>query len=196
MKSYNYSPLKIFAAAMLFIMMSIGQATASPGYPSFGITWVSTGNGLAMAPAITARYSFRKVDFDLGANFQLREARFTGYQANMCYYVAPPTRKVRLGFFAGVRYFECASLKQNVAAQEKWKQPEANVNFDELKVRCIEAQAGFGLRVHHSLRWNTFYGIGFGAYQTLGNSETFSGMHREFRQAQLTLNFALSYSLR
>jgi hypothetical protein len=196
MNTTYFSPLKIVSAAILLIMLNIHNASAFTGYPSFGIKLVSAGNGLAAAPAITARYSFKRVDFDIGANFQLRESRFTGYQANMIYYVAPPSRKVRLGFFTGLRYFYSASLRQNVAAQEKWKQPEASVNFDELKMRCVEAQAGFGLRVHHSLRINSFYGIGFGAYHTLGNPVTYEGMHRELTQAELTLNFALSYSFR
>ncbi len=157
---------------------------------------MTSGNGLALAPAFTARYSFANVEFDLGANFQIRESRFSGYQANVYYYVTPWTRKVRLGFFAGVRYFHSASLKKNVAAQETWKQPEADVKFDELKLRCIEGQAGFGLRVHHSPVWNSFYGVGFGVYHTPETSRLVNGMHRQFQQMELTLNFGFSYSIR
>jgi hypothetical protein len=190
------SSIKLSAALLLLCMLLTRQAFGFDGYPSFGLNLMTSGAGLATAPAISARYSFEKLDIEMGANFQLRESRFSGYQANICYYVSPHTRKVRLGFFVGMRYFNSASLKKIVAATENWKQPEANVNFDELKVRCIEGQAGFGVRVHHSLRWNSFYGIGFGAYQTLGNSLPYEGMHREFQQTELTLNFGLSYSFR
>lgn len=196
MNHFKHNSTKFLLAVFLLCILFANKASAYYTYPSLGIKLVTSGNGLAVAPAFTARYSFRQVDFDLGANLQLRGMRFTGYQGNMTIYVSPPTRKVRLGFFIGARYFNSASLKNNVAAQEKWKQPEADVNFDELKVRCIEGQAGFGVRIHHTWRISSFYGVGFGAYQTLGNAATFEGMHRQVNQAELTMNFALSYSLR
>lgn len=183
-------------AALFFSVALIAPTDLSAGYPSFGINFLATGNGLAMAPAITAHYSFRSVDFGFGVNYQLRESRFTGYQGNICIYATPPARKVRLGFFLGGRYFMNASLKQNVVAQEKWKQPEAPVDYAQMRMRCVEGQAGFGLRIHHSYRISSFYGIGFGAYYTLGERATYAGMHRELSQAELTMNFGASYSLR
>lgn len=103
---------------------------------------------------------------------------------------------MRLGFFAGVRYFQNASLNAGSVAQEKWVQPESKLNFDELRLRCIEEQAGFGVKVTHSLHISTFYGIAIGAYQTLGDTQQYAGMHREVNQAELALTCGLNYSFR
>ena len=177
-------------------MHSQESRTIRQNYFSIGVKWITTGNRLAQAPALTVRYSFPKMDFDFGVNYQLKESRFTGGQANMCWYVIPVKRKVRLGFFCGVRYLHNASLKESVVAQERWKQPESNLNFDELKMRCLEEQIGFGLRIQHSQYFSTFYGIGAGAYQTLGNTEQYAGMHRPVATGQLTMNFGAAYSFR
>lgn len=190
--SAKFSAFIVIAALCLVS----SPAKAWKSYPSVGIKMNWAGNGLATAPAFTIRYSFQNTDVDFGANFQLHNSRFSGYQANVIRYVTHSGKKIRLGLFAGLRYFYGASLKANVVAQEKWVQPESKLNFDELRIRCIEGQAGFGVRVFHNQRINTFYGIAFGAYQTLGETAQYEGMHREVKQAQLSLNCSLSYSFR
>lgn len=165
-------------------------------YASIGSKIYLSGNGLAAAPALTVSYSLERMEIDLGANFQVHGSHFSGGQANVCWYVTPEWKKVRLGFFGGLRYLHSASLKRSIVAQEKWVQPESKLDFDELKMQCFEGQAGFGLRVQHSHHISTFYGIGFGAYQTMGNTQQYAGMHREINRSQLSLNFSLSYSFR
>lgn len=190
--SVKLSVLLFVAALSLFST----RAEAFTNYPSIGVKMNCTGSKLAVAPALTIGYSFENVELDLGTNFQLCDSRLVGCQGNVMWYMVAPTRKVRLGFFAGVRYFHNASLNASSVAQEKWVQPESKINFDELRLRCIEEQAGFGLKVNHSQHISTFYGIALGAYQTLGETAEYEGMHREVQQADLSLTFSLSYSFR
>lgn len=196
MKTRSTSLALLSGVIVLMLGMFSAPAKAFNNYPSIGLKMTCTGNKLAAAPALTVGYSFEKVEFDFGTNFQLSDSRPVGCQANVMWYMVAPTRKVRLGFFAGVRYFHNASLTTGSVAQEKWVQPESKLNFDELRLRCIEEQVGFGLKVTHSLRISTFYGIAIGAYQTLGDTQQYAGMHREVNQAQLALNCGLSYSFR
>lgn len=188
---------KSTVAALLFLLVFAALPSQASGqYPSLGIKMSWAGNGLANAPALVLNYAFDKTEFDVGANFQLNGSRFSGCQANIIRYVSPSTRKVRLGFYVGARYFFGASLSETTAAQEKWVQPESNLNFDELKMRCLETHAGFGIRMQHTYAISSFYAIGFGAYKTLGNATQYSGMHREVGQAELAINIGLSYSFR
>lgn len=196
MKTTLTTSSKFAALFIAAFFLLTAPAKALTHYPSVGVKMNWSGNGLAAAPALSFRYSFSKVDIDFGMNYQVQGSRFTGYQTNVTWYASPSTRKVRLGFFGGVRYFYGASLKSTVVATEKWVQPESKLNFDELRMRCVEGQLGFGVRVHHTQRISTFYGVAFGAYQTLGDTEQYAGMHREVHQAQLSLNCSLSYSFR
>jgi hypothetical protein len=191
-----HTTTKLLAFTFIACIVLTTSAHAKGGYPSLGMSTRFSGNGLAAAPALSVRYSLDRIDFDFGANFQMRDSRFSGVQANACWYVVPPVKKVRLGFFCGLRYFHSALLNTAVTAQEKWKQPESKLNFDELRMRCVEAQAGFGIRVQHSHHVSTFYGVGLGAYQTVGDTHLYEGMHREINRAELSLDVALSYSFR
>lgn len=178
----------------ILLCLVVVSAHAQRSHASVGIKTMVSGNGLAAAPALTFSYSLPKVEIELGANFQLRNTHFSGVQGNICWYASKPGRKMRLGFFVGARYLYASALSNKVILQEKYITPESSLDFESMQLGTIEEQIGFGMRVQHAACFNSFYGIGIGAYQTIGDTSKYVEMHREKSGLQLVLNFGVRYS--
>lgn len=197
MKPFTQSIKKITCHGILLVFFGMAPLALSgqEAYPSIGIKTCVSGSGLAIAPAIIAGYNFRHLAVNVGVNMQVRKTHICGVQGTVSYYLGNPGEKIRLGFFTHARYFYSAGLKQAAIAQEKYKAPESSLDFDRLILQTVEGQVGFGLLIGHSTCISTFYGIGIGAYQTLGNTQKYSQMHREINRAQLMLTFGFNYAL-
>lgn len=163
----------------------------------FGLKTGLSGNGLRSAPTVTINFTGYKWELELGADFQLRNTNFSGAQATVYYYpMRTNIQRLRLGFFANCRYNFETLLGNATIAQENYLQPESRLNMKEVTLQTAELNAGFLLRVYHSQYISTFYGIGAGAYQTLGKPEDYPLKHREFNRAQLVLTAGIAIDLR
>lgn len=193
--SHRSAPVLLMLLAILCTGTGLSAARILP--TGIGIRTMVSANGLGAAPAFTVQYTGTKWEWEMGANIQLRNTHLSGVQSTLCYY---PMRKnalgLRLGFFANLNYNFDALINKNVIVQETFLAPESRMQINDLTLRTLEAQGGFILRVFHTRNLSTFYGVGFGAYQTLGDESNYPLIHREFNHAQLVLNFGINFDIR
>lgn len=197
MKTFHATPRARYFLFLLLALLLIGILPLSARIlpTGIGVRTMLSGNGISTAPALTFQYAGDKWEWEIGANLQLRKPHLSGMQTTLYYY---PMRKniqgLRLGFFTNINYNFAGFMNKNVIEQESFLAPERRVQLKEMQLEVLEAQAGFVLRIFHTSELSTYYGVGFGAYQTLGNEDDYVLIHREFNHAQLVLNFGINYN--
>lgn len=197
MKTFHATSPAGYSLCLLLAFLLIGTLPLSARIlpTGIGLRTMLSGNGISTAPALTFQYAGTNWEWELGADLQLRKPHFSGMQTTLCYY---PMRKniqgLRLGFFTNIHYSFAALMNKNVIEQESFLAPERRMQINEMHLRIIEGQAGFILRIFHTKDLSTYYGVGFGAYQTLGDEDDYVLIHREFNHAQLVLNFGINYN--
>ena len=182
----------LLAATALMLGTARGYATPTP--VGIGLNTGISGNGLRPYYGIALSYTGLNWEHELGADFQLHEFHSSGVKAVVRYYPMKSNySNLRLGFFLNAQYNYDGAISKGVTEQEKFLQPEARVNIEQLRLKTAEAGTGFMVRAYHGQHFSTFYAIGIGVYKTLENKDNYMLVHREMTHSQLILNAGLTF---
>lgn len=199
MKPSNQSPAKkvsrLIACFFISVFAQTVNAQESPLY--IGLSHVVSGSGLAAAPIFSLGYINNNTSVELGLKFQPKAGRPTGVDVRVNYSLTSfPGGRAWLYTFADASYNHRAFLSRPTLNREVFIFPEAKTVYENLQLSTVEMQAGFGVKVDHSRRIRSNYGIGFGGYFTRGSEEVCAMMYRERSAPTLMFTLGLTCNLR
>jgi len=186
----------ILVLVILLVQKGIGQSSAI----KYGVSISRSSSGNSFGPFYNpgAIVKVRNNQFELAANIQQRNTRFSGAQFTHEYIYfggdEAVEEKTQLFVFYNMKLITNASLNRRNAYIERRNSPESKVNFDNLRFTTMEAYIGFGLKLKLTEHLKLASLIGIGAWSTLSGESNL--LCRDYKSMSLTLKIGVSYLIR
>lgn len=185
----------IFAIILVIILISTGRTFAGDGLTGIRIQSNMTGSGLSANICLAAVFKLGNGSIGIGPDLQARKFNLSGFQCTYRYSVEKNNgAKAHLFFFSNAIYNRKAYLSRSSCNWESVVSKDQNANFTKMKLSTIEMYGGFGLKLNHSKRISSSWGIGMGFYKTLGEQDTCRKMYRDRNGVGLSINCSLAYT--
>ena len=158
----NVLSLKFIATALFICLFNLNTVYAGVNLTGFRVTSNTTGNGFGGNVFLAADLKLGHGTLSFGPNFQMRKLNLSGLQCNYSYSIGKNNYSNKYIYFFGNVYFNFSSyLSKSVIKRENFvcKEEKSRIDYSGMKFSTVEVHAGFGLKVVHSDKISTFWGI-------------------------------------